>query len=81
MVLLNEFNFARPPCLVEPGFQRGVEAKDEHEAFIRYRLYPVFLLTFGCFGAEVDIKRSISVLFNATAFAVEAGVRIVGLQH
>ena len=49
MVLLNEFNFARPPCLVEPGFQRGVEAKDEHEAFIRYRLYPVFLLTFGCF--------------------------------
>ncbi len=53
--LLDEFDFARLPSLVEPRWQWTIKAQDKEKAFMGDGLNPVALLALGGFGCKVNI--------------------------
>src|SRR5437868_6023675 len=55
-ISLHKFNFTRPPRLVEPRFERPVEAQECIPAFAGNRLHPVDFLAGGSLRAEPDIR-------------------------
>src|SRR5262249_20645780 len=82
---LDEFNFARPPALVEERLERTVEAQDREPAFAGGRLDPVAPLDAGRQRrAEVDRRRAVRVrLGRRGRIRLAAGARVAlpGVEH
>ena len=53
--LVHFLDFTGPPCLVEPWFERAIQAQKGVPPLPGYGLHPVVLLACRCFGPEIDI--------------------------
>lgn len=53
--LVHFLDFTGPPCLVEPWFERTIQAQKGVPPLPGYGLHPVVLLAYRCFGPEIDI--------------------------
>lgn len=74
ILLLNQFDLFRFPCLFKPRFERTVEPQDRKPAFARHRLNPIGLLASGHLGTEVDGARTIVVPLWIAALAAQTGL-------
>jgi hypothetical protein len=60
-ILVNGFDFARPPCLVEPWLERPIQAQECVPALARDRLHPVVFLPIWGFRTEIDVDGTIRI--------------------
>src|SRR6516162_5774255 len=78
--LAHQLDLAGPPGLVDPRFERAVEAEHHKPALASDRLHPVGFLAGGRLWAEVEIDRAVSVDHQLVALVVLAGERFARLQ-
>ncbi len=62
--LLNLFQVARFPCLVEEGLLGAIEAQDREEAFAGNSLQPVLLVTLRLLRSEINVGRAVGIGFG-----------------
>src|SRR5271169_1687745 len=78
---IHQFDLARFPRLVEPRFERPIEAQDDEPAFPRNGLNPVSLMTRRCGRAKPDFHRRVGIDDDTLFLAADAWKPLVRLKH
>src|SRR5262249_2124464 len=76
-----QLDFSGSPGLIEPRFQRAIEAKNDEPALAGNHLHPVMLKTGRRFGAEIDIDGAIHIDLEIRGVTAHARELLIGLQH
>src|SRR5271165_1762451 len=79
--LLLQGDIAWSPGLVEPWFERPVEAKDGEPSPAGNSLNPVTFFTGRCLRSKVEVVGTVGVLLDARAVATFRGKLLVRLKH
>lgn len=77
--LLHHLDFTWTPALIQPWFERAIHAKDGEPTLAGTGFQPVVRVTFWSLGCEVDVGRSILVLFDPFCLAANCRKELTGL--